>query len=555
MKLKKAFATAVALLALQGAQAQADIAGRLMGQSYFDITDMLNFAQTDYTSGTSRSAAMGGAFTSLGADLSSMSINPAGLGMYQSSDLGVTLSILNNRTAIQGIGAPVNQKDISPTTMKFNNIGFAFGVWEGSGRLTNINLGISYNTVANYNSTASYEVVGQPTSIADIFRNQLYQMKDAGITQQMMNSSSDPFNNPDIYLSEWGSVLAYQTELVFGEEDGSFTLDRSLSDFAKTNSYLTTRTRGGAGDFELSVGGNVSNILYFGASLGVRSVHYTENNYYEEAYSDNTAQYPIEFMMYDQNVRVNGSGFNGKFGLTVRPVGGLRIGVAVHTPTYLSLSKHYSAAMRACFVEEAGYNDVTKESPTNSYSYNYTTPARLLAGASYTFGQWAVFSADYECVWYNGMRLKSVPQDIANSYKQQIKQHYKAGHNFRLGLEIKPTSWMALRGGFGTQGDFLRKVNGKDGAIAMFDNYDNPVVYKTLSGSAGIGFRFNSVYLDLAYVYNKLSYTPYMMFYYQNGNDEPLSQVGTTVDGEDILLSYKQSVERHGFMLTLGVRF
>ena len=151
MKLKKAFAPAVALLALQGAQAQADIAGRLMGQSYFDITDMLNFAQTDYTSGTSRSAAMGGAFTSLGADLSSMSINPAGLGMYQSSDLGVTLSILNNRTAIQGIGAPVNQKDISPTTMKFNNIGFAFGVWEGSGRLTNINLGISYNTVANYN--------------------------------------------------------------------------------------------------------------------------------------------------------------------------------------------------------------------------------------------------------------------------------------------------------------------------------------------------------------------------------------------------------------------
>jgi len=32
--------------------------------------------------GTARVMGMGGAFTSLGADLSSMSINPAGLGMY-----------------------------------------------------------------------------------------------------------------------------------------------------------------------------------------------------------------------------------------------------------------------------------------------------------------------------------------------------------------------------------------------------------------------------------------------------------------------------------------
>ena len=150
-----------------------------MGQSYFDITDMLRFAQTDYTSGTARSSSMGGAFTSLGADLSTMSINPAGLGMYQSSDLGMTFSVLNNRTSVEGIGAPVYTQKHGQTPMKFNNIGFAFNVWEGHDKLTCINLGISYNNVANYNSTVAYEVRNQPISIADIFRNQLYQMKDA----------------------------------------------------------------------------------------------------------------------------------------------------------------------------------------------------------------------------------------------------------------------------------------------------------------------------------------------------------------------------------------
>ena len=40
--------------------------------------------------GTARVMGMGGAFTSLGADLSSMSINPAGLGMYRHGDISIT---------------------------------------------------------------------------------------------------------------------------------------------------------------------------------------------------------------------------------------------------------------------------------------------------------------------------------------------------------------------------------------------------------------------------------------------------------------------------------
>ena len=565
MKLKNILVSAAFLFSLGGAYAQADIAGRLMGLSYFDITDMLNFAQTDYTSGTSRSAAMAGAFTSLGADLSTMSINPAGLGMYQSSDLGITLSVLNNRTSVSGNGATVYMIDKGQTPMKFNNVGFAFNVWDGSGALTNINLGISYNKVANYNSTATYEVKGQPISIADVMINQLREMERNGIAPNMLNSSSKPFENYNIYMSEWGSVLAYQTYVVDTDAEGKYTLKKNLSADALTNSRLTTRTRGGSGDFEFSVGGNVSNILYFGASLGVRSVDYVENNYYEEAYTNNTAPYPTNFMMYDQNVKVTGSGFNGKFGLTLRPVGGLRVGVAVHTPTFLSLSKYYSASMRANVAGDNENLDITKTTPTNSYSYNYTTPARLLTGISYTFGQWAVLSADYERVWYNGMRLKSVGSDVANNYKRQIKEHYKAGNNLRVGIEIKPTAWLSLRGGFGVQGNFLRAMedsNGQmvSGELAMFNNYDAPIAYKIKNGTAGVGFRFNTVYIDLAYVYSKTSYTPYMLYYFYNPadpdpNNTPVSQVGQNTAGETYTLTYQQDIVRHGIMMTFGLRF
>ncbi len=565
MKIKNIIMAAAALLvaAQSFGQSRGDIAGRLMGQSYFDITDMLNLSQSNYTLGTARSAAMGGAFTSLGADLSSLNINPAGLGMYQSNDFGVTASIQNNKTSIMAIGAPVYSGKCSQTPFKLNNFGFAFNVWEGSGALTNINMGITYNSKASFNSTASYEVRNQPFSIADVFMEQLIDMSDLdGISQNMMNSSSEPFNNPEIMMSEWGSVLAYQTEVVYGESDGSYSLHRSLSQDAKTNGLLKTQTRGSSGDFDISVGGNIKSILYFGASIGISQIDYSESNLYEEAYTNNTVEYPIQFMMYDQYVKTKGAGINGKFGLTVRPVGGLRIGVAFHTPTYVSLTKQYGAAMRARFTEIDGYNDVTKESATNSYSYTYTTPARLMTGLSYTFGNWAVISADYECAWYNSMRLKEVSDYVATSYKAQIKEHYKAAHNFRVGLEIKPTSFLALRGGFGYQGNALRDgVNSSNkaisGELAMFNRYDNPVVYKTLSGGAGIGLRFKSLYLDFAYTFNRLFYSPFMWYYFQRDNELPISQVGYTgANGTDeVLLSYKQSVDRHGFMVTVGFRF
>ena len=565
MKIKNIIMAAAALFvaAQSFGQSRGDIAGRLMGQSYFDITDMLNLSQSNYTLGTARSAAMGGAFTSLGADLSSLNINPAGLGMYQSNDFGVTASIQNNKTSIVGIGAPVYSGKCSQTPAKLNNFGFAFNVWEGSGALTNLNMGITYNSKASFNSTASYEVRNQPISIADVLINQLIDMSMFdGISQNMMNSSSEPFNNPDIMMSQWGSVLAYQTEVVYGESDGSYSLNRSLSDYAKTNGLLKTQTRGSSGDFDISIGGNISSILYFGASLGISRIDYTEDNLYEEAYTNNTVEYPIQFMMYDQYVKTQGAGINGKFGLTVRPVGGLRIGVALHTPTYISLTKQYGAAMRARFTEIDGFNDVTKESATNSYSYTYTTPVRLMAGLSYTFGNWAILSADYECAWYNSMRLKEVSDYVEASYKAQIKEHYKAAHNFRVGLEIKPTSFLALRGGFGYQGNALRKgVNSSNkaisGELAMFNRYDNPVVYKTLSGGAGIGLRFNSLYLDFAYTFNRLFYSPFMWYYYQRDNELPISQVGYagTNGTDEVLLSYKQSVDRHGFMMTVGFRF
>jgi len=51
--------------------------------------DVLRYSQTN-VGGTARSMAHGGAFGAVGADFSSLSINPAGIGLYKKSELSLT---------------------------------------------------------------------------------------------------------------------------------------------------------------------------------------------------------------------------------------------------------------------------------------------------------------------------------------------------------------------------------------------------------------------------------------------------------------------------------
>ena len=63
--------------------------------------DNLRLSQTELR-GTSRFQSMAGAFGALGGDLSSLTQNPAGIGVYRSSDVGLTLSLdINSTDTIQ----------------------------------------------------------------------------------------------------------------------------------------------------------------------------------------------------------------------------------------------------------------------------------------------------------------------------------------------------------------------------------------------------------------------------------------------------------------------
>ena len=64
----------------------------MMGQTALDA---FSISQTDMR-GSARFMSMGGAFTALGGDISTLNQNPGGIGVYRSSDITATLDVTFN---------------------------------------------------------------------------------------------------------------------------------------------------------------------------------------------------------------------------------------------------------------------------------------------------------------------------------------------------------------------------------------------------------------------------------------------------------------------------
>jgi len=63
-----------------------------------NVDDALRYSQIFYT-GTARFMSMSGAFTALGGDLSTLSQNPAGIGVFRSSELSLSPQLFHSKTS------------------------------------------------------------------------------------------------------------------------------------------------------------------------------------------------------------------------------------------------------------------------------------------------------------------------------------------------------------------------------------------------------------------------------------------------------------------------
>ncbi len=481
--------------------------------------------------GSARFIGMGGAFTSLGSDITCMTQNPAGLGLYRHSDIGLTFDIsIRNYSA----KTEVQKYSENETRAKFDNFGYV-GVANLNGAMKAFQWGVSYNRLAVMDRITSGYNRPTDTSLSNYIAWYTNGVNSNGLLE---GDNYDPYFDSN---NDWLSILAYNSFMINNPGNNEEQYSGLYQRGTEGDAYYKIRERGYTDEYNIDFAGNISDMVFWGIGVGIIDMNYTrEGNYNEsmagarvyEQIDDNTSRLTTGnagFNLYNwQNI--SGSGANLKFGLIVRPVEMLRLGFAIHTPTWMHLSHSTYGATDYNYtpdnpIGDKETNSGTFETPDNYYDSKLNTPWRFMVGASLVLGPKAIISVDYERVAYNDMKLKEqryydnfggggyIDNEYAN---QDVKDYFRAANIIRFGAEYRLNRNWSVRAGYNYQSSNVRK-EAADGALHISTagtdpsyRFDNNVENICL----GLGYRYKSWYIDLAYQHTRQNgkfhaYTPF----------------------------------------------
>lgn len=486
--------------------------------------------------GTSRFVGMGGAVGALGADISAISSNPAGIAMISKNDISMTAGVswLGNNSA---------RNMASGTHAMFDQIG-AVVSFRDLGRIRNVNLAVNYQKKANYNMSFYGE-----TATAASWADQL-----SGLADEAYDNRGSLYGRPDTY---------FQTLYGLAETSGLFgnSIVKSPSD---PNSTLSV-SRGSLNAVDVNLSMNVDNRYFFGITLGVDNVDYRRGTDYREQRTDQADN--IQDFGYINEQVITGQGVNVKFGAIVRPFeeGTFRVGFTVETPTWYKLSyvddqslstKYYwdSKAGAAVYDPTPGkyydhYVYDISDSYINYLEYRLTTPWKVRAQMGSTVSTCFAWGLEYEYANYGGTSMRYPDaygsSVIDNDFKDMTVRMLKPQHTVRAGIELKPVSSVSLRAGYNY---ITSTTTPKSFWDPFFSNnalsYPTGLDYMNLSDvqlfTCGVGYRHKLFYADLAYKYR-----------HQTGAYYAFDSFYSNVD----MAAIPVDLSRHSITATIGVRF
>lgn len=513
------------------------------------LYDMTGFYDSELN-GTARYVGMGGAMSALGGDISVISTNPAGIGLYRKNDVAVTGGVVTSKSDMGTFGKSEKQ-----TNAVFNQAGFVYSNHVDGPSLTYFNLGFNYHRLkdftgrtnwrgtmpgyrnGDYNRTAS-----QTTLIADMTNGM--GVVDP-LTEDDYNKIKNASNANDYYQN--ASDVAWLT--IMGIRSGVITPmyndQNKLTGFdgydGGTGDYYG-ETKGSIDAYDFNMSFNFNDRVYLGATLTALDVNYNYYSSYQEDLYDAYAKDPnqqVATYLLQNSRKTTGTGVNVNLGLIVRPFedSPFRFGVAVKTPTWYRLTDTYSATMSA----------FKTESTALSYDYRFQTPWSFNLSLGHTIGNSFAIGAEYEYTDYSTAKLKDADGNDGDE-NQYIKQQLKAVNLFKIGAEWKPVSCIAIRAGYNYLSNVMKtgdeynytpgynSINTRTDYVNMKDGYNLTL---------GLGYSGKNFYADLSYQYNCRNYDFYPFALSGSNNGQYVNMIPST----DLKTTRQQA------LLTIGYKF
>jgi len=444
----------------------------LLSQTVFaqNESDVLRYSTTDVF-GSARFEAMAGSFGGLGADISAIQINPAGMGRFSSSKLAMSFnnSIIKNNAKYNDIQTLSSHNKFTlssgglvlTTDLSKENVGR---------RYSQVTLG--YTRLKNFSNSRRYE--GQNFySLLDVFAN-----NGAGIDPEYIYNER-PFT----------TGLAYDVFALDFDPSSSQYLSRlNMGDMYHDRQIVTD---GGIGEFHIGYSENYMNTFYYGASIGIRRVKYEENyNHYERLLDTAGTSLRSFNYMYEQSSK--GTGVNLKLGVLYLPSEEFRLGLAFESPTVVGMKEEWTADMTA--LHDDGEKFVLPEYvPVGNFEYRVKTPMKLRGSFAYILGMRGAVNIDLEMSRLPGGKLKPANnmEVSGNTYafiaeNDEVKHQFRTILNTRIGVEYMVFPDVFVRGGLAILPQPYKKEIGNVSAPNM-------------TYSAGLGWENKVFSIDVSY--------------------------------------------------------
>lgn len=503
--------------------------------------------------GTARYVGMGGAMEALGADVSTIGTNPAGLGLFRHSNLSVSGGLLmqsNGKEFANG----------NKTNASFDQIGGVYSTRTGAKSF--LNFGFNYHKGKNFdyilNAANSLNGSSQNKQsfikglLGDEGKGGFFIDRDpktkANVGYSDLNKKSNAYTFSQIDYLYYNTLIPTNNPVKPYDYDGG-------------NDYTFNRAHNGyIGNYDFSVSGNLNDRVYLGVTFGIKDVHY---NAYSE-YSENLVSGARASVA--DNRSITGSGFDVTAGVIVRPIESspFRIGAYVKTPTWYDLTTSNTTSLIDYRNNGAANNS---KYVNNSYDFKIWTPWKFGFSLGHTIGSSLALGATYEYEDYSRINTRindggyidywtgsyydsSIADTQMNNHTREV---LKAVSTLKLGVEYKPTTNLALRAGYNYVSPMYVSDGQKDpGLSSLGTSYTSATDYTNWKATnrftLGVGYQIDKFNIDLAYQYSS-----------QSGDFYPFSNVknininSTTYN--NIATGTKVKNDKSQLLLTLGYCF
>ena len=504
--------------------------------------------------GTARYVGMGGAMEALGADISTISTNPAGVGLFRKNQISLSAGVIAQSGADNSVSLGYSTIDIKgkkshPT---FDQVGI---VWS-----TKMRNSSALNLAFNYHKSTDFgQLLNAANTLTKASQNKLTAAKHA----EGVDGWSSVDANFGGYKDNAGN---YQNGLLNVTSDGALA-------FADAQSYLFGQYQHGyIGSYDFNISGSIGNRVWLGLTIGLHDVHYNSNSLYAENLVDGNFSDSYE------QIKITGTGYDVKAGVIFRPVeeSPFRIGAYVNSPVFydLSLSAAHDLSMYggkepATFQDKDAAGNIVNvpcytkgdKGQTVDYDFRLNTPWKVGVSMGHTVGNYLALGATYEYAWYDHMdnRVKDggyydyywgdyyETSSSDEAMNDHTKHSLQGVSTLKLGLEYKPIPLMSIRLGYNYVSPMFKENADRDQTIASQGTiYSTSTDYTNWKATnrvtAGVGFNYQSLFFDVAYQYScqKGDFYPFAAWENVGAKVAP----ATSVDNN-----------RHQLLMTVGYKF